>query len=81
VRTASRFNPLRGRWRAPRIHSEIIGAIVGADVIKNEITTHARAAIHLHPDVRTILEIGGQDSKITLVKDGMLVDFSMNRTS
>jgi predicted CoA-substrate-specific enzyme activase len=57
---------------------EIVGAIVGADIIKNEITTHARAAIYLHPDVRTILEIGGQDSKITIVKDGVVVDFSMN---
>ena len=57
---------------------EIIGAVVKADIIKNEITAHARAAIHLHPDVRTILEIGGQDSKITLVKDGVILDFAMN---
>ena len=57
---------------------EIIGAVVRADIIKNEITTHARAAIHLHSDVQTILEIGGQDSKITLVKDGIILDFAMN---
>ncbi len=57
---------------------EIIGAVVKADIIKNEITAHARAAIHLHPNVRTILEIGGQDSKITLVKDGVILDFAMN---
>jgi predicted CoA-substrate-specific enzyme activase len=57
---------------------EIIGAIVGADIIKNEITTHARAAIHLQPNVQTIIEIGGQDSKITIVKNGTVVDFSMN---
>ncbi len=57
---------------------EIIGAVVKADIIKNEITAHARAAIRLHPDVRTILEIGGQDSKITLVKDGVILDFAMN---
>lgn len=57
---------------------EIIGAVVKADIIKNEITAHARATIHLHPDVRTILEIGGQDSKIMLVKDGVIVDFAMN---
>ena len=56
---------------------EIIGAVVGADLIKNEITAHARAAIHLYPDVRTILEIGGQDSKITLVKDGVILDLSL----
>ncbi len=57
---------------------EIIGAVVGADIVKNEITAHARAAIHLYPDVRTILEIGGQDSKITLVRDGVVIDFAMN---
>jgi activator of 2-hydroxyglutaryl-CoA dehydratase len=57
---------------------EIIGAVVRADIIKNEITAHARAAVHLHPDVQTILEIGGQDSKITLVKDGIILDFAMN---
>lgn len=56
----------------------LIGAVVGADVIKNEISTHAHAAIHLHPDVQTLFEIGGQDSKVTLVRDGVVVDFAMN---
>lgn len=56
----------------------LIGAIVGADVVKNEITAHARAAIHLHPDVQTIFEIGGQDSKATMVRDRLVVDFAMN---
>ncbi|MDZ4197795.1 MAG: acyl-CoA dehydratase activase, partial [Kiritimatiellia bacterium] len=56
----------------------LVGAIVGADVIKNEISAHAHAAIHLHPDVKTLFEIGGQDSKVTLVRDGVVVDFAMN---
>jgi len=56
----------------------LIGSIVGADVVKNEISAHAHAAIHLHPDVQTIFEIGGQDSKVTLVRDGVVVDFAMN---
>ena len=56
----------------------LAGAVVGADVIKNEISAHARAAVHLYPDVRTIFEIGGQDSKVTIVRDGVVVDFSMN---
>lgn len=56
----------------------LIGAVVGADVVKNEISAHARAAIHLHPDVQTIFEIGGQDSKVTVVRDGVVVDFAMN---
>lgn len=56
----------------------LIGSVIGADVIKNEIMAHARASIHLHPDVQTILEIGGQDSKVTIVRDGVVTDFAMN---
>ncbi len=56
----------------------LAGAVVGADVIKNEISAHARAAVHLYPDVRTIFEIGGQDSKVTIIRDGVIADFSMN---
>lgn len=56
----------------------LAGAVVGADVIKNEISAHARGALHLYPDVRTIFEIGGQDSKVTIINDGAVVDFSMN---
>ncbi|MBD3259564.1 2-hydroxyglutaryl-CoA dehydratase [Candidatus Woesearchaeota archaeon] len=56
----------------------LVANIVGADVIKNEITSHATGTVHFVPDVRTILEIGGQDSKIILVKDGSVVDFAMN---
>lgn len=54
------------------------GVIVGADIVKNEITAHAVAASHVVPQVRTVLEIGGQDSKIILLRDGIVVDFAMN---
>lgn len=57
---------------------QLIGALLGADLVKNEISAHARAALELHPDVRTIIEIGGQDSKVTIVEDGMVADFAMN---
>lgn len=56
----------------------LAGVILGADVIKNEITAHAVAAAHLIPEVRTVLEIGGQDSKIIIIRDGVAVDFAMN---
>ena len=56
----------------------LAAAMVGADVVKNEITAHATAAVHAYPAVRTILEIGGQDSKIILIKGGVVVDFAMN---
>lgn len=53
-------------------------AIVGADLAKTEIIAHAVATQTLYPDVRTILEIGGQDSKIILLRDGIIIDFAMN---
>ena len=56
----------------------LAGAMVGADVIKNEITAHAVAALYINPDVRTIFEIGGQDSKMIILQDGVVVDFAMN---
>ncbi|HBN07228.1 MAG TPA: 2-hydroxyglutaryl-CoA dehydratase [Cyanobacteria bacterium UBA8530] len=57
---------------------DFVGKIIGADVIKNEITAHAVAAISERPDVRTVIEIGGQDSKIIIIKDKIVVDFAMN---
>jgi predicted CoA-substrate-specific enzyme activase len=56
----------------------LAGAIVGADLVKNEITCQAVAAVHYKPDVRSVIEIGGQDSKLILIRDGMVMDFSMN---
>ena len=52
--------------------------IVGADVVKNEITCHAVAASKVVPGVRTIIEIGGQDSKIIILRHGVVTDFAMN---
>ncbi len=57
----------------------LTGAFVGADVIKNEITTHARAAVECAPRVDTIFEIGGQDAKYVSLDDGAVVDFAMNK--
>ena len=57
----------------------LTGQFIGADVIKNEITTHARGAVEADPAVDTIFEIGGQDAKYTSLKDGAVVDFAMNK--
>ena len=56
----------------------LIGAVVGASMVKNEITAHAVGTTTLHPNVRTIFEIGGQDSKIILLENGVVVDYAMN---
>ncbi len=56
----------------------LTGVIVGADLVKNEITSHAVATLQYVPEVQTIIEIGGQDSKIIIIRDGVVVDFGMN---
>ena len=55
-----------------------IGRIIGADLIIDEITAHARAAVELNPAVDTIIEIGGQDSKFTTLNNGMVTFSTMN---
>jgi len=56
----------------------LAGVIVGADLVKNEITSHAVATLQYIPQVQTIIEIGGQDSKIIIIRDGVVTDFGMN---
>jgi (R)-2-hydroxyacyl-CoA dehydratese activating ATPase len=54
-------------------------AIRFADTTITEITCHARGVHQLAPDARTIIEIGGQDSKVIALEDGGRVrDFAMN---
>lgn len=62
---------------------ELIGELVGADTINDEITAHktgaefiARTMLDRQPD--TIFEIGGQDSKYISIENGVVVDFTMN---
>jgi predicted CoA-substrate-specific enzyme activase len=57
---------------------QLAAAMVGADVVVNEITAHALAARTLVPEVRTVIDIGGQDSKIIYLRDGVTVGFNMN---
>ena len=62
---------------------ELIGELIGADTVNDEITAHktgatfiGRKLIDRVPD--TIFEIGGQDSKYISLEDGVVVDFAMN---
>ena len=55
------------------------GDFTGADVVRNEITAQARAAVEIDPEVDTIFEIGGQDSKYISIEMGRVVDFEMNK--
>ena len=56
----------------------ISAKIIGADIEPDEITAHAAAAVNLNPQVDTIIEIGGQDAKFTLLKDGVVTSSVMN---
>ncbi|MFC1671847.1 acyl-CoA dehydratase activase [Planctomycetota bacterium] len=57
----------------------LVSQYVGADVVKDEISAQARAAVHMMPDADTVFEIGGQDSKYIRLSEGRVVDFEMNK--
>ncbi len=57
----------------------MIADYVGADIVKNEITAQATAAVFIDRNVDTIFEIGGQDSKYISLRDGVIADFEMNK--
>lgn len=56
----------------------LAGIMLSADVIKNEIIAHAIAACYYYKNVNTIIEIGGQDSKLIIIRDSIPIDFAMN---
>lgn len=56
----------------------LIGSLIGADLVKNEITAQTRAAAEIDPDA-DIIEIGGQDSKLVIKRNGVVVDYQMNK--
>lgn len=80
------FKLFKGRYKKEDIAAagttgsgrQIASFIIGGDAVKNEITAHATAALELNSDVKTIIEIGGQDSKIIILRDGIVTDFAMN---
>jgi predicted CoA-substrate-specific enzyme activase len=54
-------------------------SVSAADTTITEITCHACGVRRLMPDARTVIEIGGQDSKLLrLTADGAVRDFAMN---
>jgi predicted CoA-substrate-specific enzyme activase len=57
---------------------ELLGAYLGTAHVYNEISAQAAGAIHYDADVDTIFEIGGQDSKFILLRNGVPVDYTMN---
>jgi len=56
----------------------LAGMMIGADEVRTEITAHAVAARHICPEVGTVIDIGGQDSKVIFIRDGVSTGFNMN---
>lgn len=56
----------------------LVGGFIGADLVKNEITAQTRAAEEIDPEA-DIIEIGGQDSKLVIKRNGVVVDYQMNK--
>ena len=57
---------------------KLVGQVVGADLIANEITAHLTGAMHVDSRVDTVFEIGGQDAKYIHARNGRIVDSNMN---
>ncbi len=57
----------------------VVGDYLSADLVIDEITAHARGATAVDPEVDTIFEIGGQDSKYISVRHTHPLDFDMNK--
>ncbi|MRR38101.1 CoA activase, partial [bacterium] len=57
---------------------KLVGEVIGADLIINEISAHAKGAKSIDPGVETIFEIGGQDAKFIRLEHGRIVDVNMN---
>jgi len=57
----------------------VVGDFLNVDLIIDEISAHARGAVEIAPEVETIFEIGGQDSKYINIVNGYPLDFDMNK--
>ncbi len=57
---------------------KLLQKVIGADIARDEITAHAVAAVDYCPDVKTVIDIGGQDSKLIIIRDQLVMDFAMN---
>jgi predicted CoA-substrate-specific enzyme activase len=57
---------------------QMVGRVIGADRIVNEITAHVRAAAETDPAIDTIFEIGGQDAKYVHTQNGQIREANLN---
>ena len=84
------FGELRGQVESAGARLDVLGVavtgyakdvlenVLGADVAIVETVAHAASALHFYDDVDVICDVGGQDIKIMLLKDGNVKDFKLN---
>jgi predicted CoA-substrate-specific enzyme activase len=51
---------------------------VGADLVKTEILAHTIGTLSYYPEVKTLMDIGGEDSKLMTLNKGVLENFCLN---
>tara|TARA_Y100000310_G_C20683739_1_gene817653 strand:+ start:1754 stop:2722 length:969 start_codon:yes stop_codon:yes gene_type:complete len=57
---------------------DFVKVILSADLTKSEVLSHGIATLEYYPNVRTIFEIGGEDSKLMTLNEGVITNFRMN---
>ena len=57
---------------------ELLGVFLETPGVYNEIIAHSVGTTYFEPDIDTIFEIGGQDAKYVLLKNGVPIDYAMN---
>lgn len=55
-----------------------VGMFVGADLVKSEVLAHTVGTLSFYPDVKTLMDIGGEDSKLMMLNNGVLESFELN---
>ena len=84
------FAALRAQVEQTGAHLEVLGVgttgyakdvlrdVLGAEVAIVETVAHAESALHFYDDVDVICDVGGQDIKIMILRDGGVKDFKLN---
>lgn len=57
---------------------KFVGMFVGADLVKTEVLAHTVGTLSYYRDVRTLMDIGGEDSKLMTLNNGVLENFELN---
>ncbi len=57
---------------------KMVGVFLDSQVIRNEVMAVSASVLRMYPDVRCIIDIGGEDSKIIIIDNGRIADMVMN---